>query len=77
MSVPPITFGSQAFQVYLLKWKVKGILESQLCWIVFCWGKHSKECCPKVDTGERLRQTGEEISLKQTQVKGCSAKANT
>jgi hypothetical protein len=26
-----------------MKWKLKGSLESQLCWIVFCWGKHVKE----------------------------------
>ena len=43
-----------------LKWKLKGSLESQLCWMVFCWGKHVKECFPEVDTGERLRQTREE-----------------
>jgi hypothetical protein len=42
----------------VLKWKVKGALESQLCRMVFCWGKHVKECFPEVDTGERLRQTG-------------------
>ena len=41
------------------KWKLKGSLESQLCWMVFCWGKHVKECFPEVDTGERLRQTCE------------------
>ena len=40
-----------------LKWKLKGSLESQLCWMVFCWGKHVKKCFPGVDTGERLRQT--------------------
>ena len=34
-------------------------LESQLCWMVFCWGKHVKKCFPEVDTGERLRQTHE------------------
>jgi hypothetical protein len=27
--------------------------------MVFCWGKHVKECFPEVDTGERLRQTPE------------------
>ena len=40
-----------------VKWKLKGSLESQLCWMVFCWGKHVKECFPEVDTGERLGQT--------------------
>jgi hypothetical protein len=25
----------------------------------FCWGKHTKERFPEVDTGERLRQTCE------------------
>jgi hypothetical protein len=34
-------------------------VESQLCWMVFCWGKHVKECFPEVDAGERLRQTCE------------------
>jgi hypothetical protein len=31
-----------------MKWKPKGSLESQLCWVVFCWGKHelSKENSP-------------------------------
>ena len=29
-----------------MKWKLKGSLESQLCWMVFCWGKHMKECFP-------------------------------
>ena len=42
-----------------MKWKLKGSLESQLCWMLFCWGKHVKECFLKVDTGERLRQTCE------------------
>ena len=26
--------------------------------MVFCWGKHVKERFVRVDTGERLRQTG-------------------
>ena len=39
--------------VTYMKWKHKGSLESQLCWMVFCWDKHVKECCPEVDTGER------------------------
>jgi hypothetical protein len=30
-----------------LKWKRKGSLESQLCWMVFCWDKHM-ECFPEV-----------------------------
>jgi hypothetical protein len=29
-----------------LEWKFRGSLESQLCWMVFCWGKHKKECLP-------------------------------
>jgi hypothetical protein len=37
----------------------KGSLESQLCWMVFYWGKPVKECFPEVATGERLRQTPE------------------
>ena len=40
-----------------MAWKLKGSLERQLCWMVFCWGKHVKECFPEVDTGERLGQT--------------------
>jgi len=42
-----------------MKWKVKGPLESQLCGMVFRWGKHEKESFPEVDTGERLGQTRE------------------
>ena len=42
-----------------MKWKRKGSLESQLCWMVFCWGKHMKACFPEVDTDEWLRQTHE------------------
>ena len=42
-----------------VKWKLKGSLESQLCWMVFFWGKHMKECFSEVDTGERLRQIRE------------------
>jgi len=37
-----------------LKWKFKGCLESQLCWVVFCWGKHVKECFLEADTGKRM-----------------------
>jgi hypothetical protein len=37
-----------------------------------------KECFPEIDTGERLRHIHEgAFLLKQTQEKGCSAKANT
>ena len=42
-----------------LNWELKGSFESQLCWMVFCWGKLVKECFPEVNTGERLRQTHE------------------
>jgi hypothetical protein len=42
-----------------LQWKLKGSLESQLYWTVFCWGKHMKEWFPEVGTGVRLRQTHE------------------
>jgi hypothetical protein len=34
-----------------MKWKLKGALESQLCWMVFCWGKQVKERFLKVDPG--------------------------
>jgi hypothetical protein len=42
-----------------MKWKLKSSLESQLCWKVFCWGKHVKEHFPEMDTGGGLRQTCE------------------
>jgi hypothetical protein len=42
-----------------LKWKLKGSLANQLCWVVFLWSKHVKECFPEVGTGERLRQIHE------------------
>jgi hypothetical protein len=38
-----------------LKWKLEGSLESQLCWMVVCWGKHVKECLAEVDTGKKLK----------------------
>ena len=37
-----------------VKWKLKSSLESWLCWMVFCWGKHVKEHFPEADTGERI-----------------------
>ena len=42
-----------------LKWKLKDFLEIQLYWMVFCWGKHVKECFPAVYTGKGLRQSRE------------------
>ena len=36
-----------------MKWKLTGSLESQLCWMVFCSGKHVKGCFSEVDTNER------------------------
>jgi hypothetical protein len=45
-----------------LKWKLKGFLVSQLCWMVFCWQTLKsvflkqtplKGCFSKADTGER------------------------
>jgi hypothetical protein len=42
-----------------MKWRLKGSLESQLCWMVFGWAKYVKGRFPEVDTGERLRQTRE------------------
>ena len=35
-----------------MKWKPKDFLESQLCWMVFCWNKHVKECS-EMDSGKR------------------------
>ena len=34
-----------------MKWKLEDSLESQLCVMVFCWGKHVKEHFVKVNTG--------------------------
>jgi hypothetical protein len=58
-----------------MKWKLEGSLESQLCSMVFCWGKHVKECFPEVDTGKA--DSWRNIRLKQTQERGRSAKAST
>ena len=35
----------------LMKWEIKGSLESQLCHMGFYWGKYMKKCIPEVDTG--------------------------
>ena len=37
-----------------LNWKLMVSLESQLCQMVFCWGKHVEECFPEADTSERM-----------------------
>lgn len=37
-----------------LKCKLKGFLESQLCWMVFSWSKHLKEYFTEADTDERM-----------------------
>jgi hypothetical protein len=29
-------------------------LESQLCLMVFCWGRNVKKCFPEEDTSERI-----------------------
>jgi hypothetical protein len=29
-------------------------LESRLCQMMFCWGRHMKECFPEADTGDRM-----------------------
>jgi hypothetical protein len=68
--VAPVDSGQLA-----VKWKLKGSLESQLCWMVFFWGKHVKECFPEAVIGERLKSRL--VSMKQTQERGCSAKAKT
>jgi len=36
------------------KWKLMGSLESQLCWTVFCWGKHTKEHFTEADTDKMM-----------------------
>lgn len=38
----------------IVKWKLVVSLESQLGWMVFCFGRDMKECSPAVDTGERM-----------------------
>jgi hypothetical protein len=45
-------------QCPFLKWNIMVSLESQLCWMVFCSGKHVKECFPEADTGERTCDKG-------------------
>lgn len=40
-----------------LEWKLKGSLESLLCWMVFFSGKQVKERFIEADRGERLMQT--------------------
>ena len=42
-----------------LKWKLQEFFEKSVCWMVFCWGKHMKECFPEEDTDGGLRQTHE------------------
>lgn len=42
------------YKIGILKWKLKGFLESQLCLMVFCWGRNVKKCFPEEDTSERI-----------------------
>jgi hypothetical protein len=61
------------------RWKHKNSLKSQ-CYMVFCWGKHVRECFPEADTVKRCFMKagmGRNISMKHTQVKECSTKAST
>jgi hypothetical protein len=37
-----------------MKRKLVISLESQLCPMMFCWGKHVKQCFAEADTGERM-----------------------
>lgn len=37
--------GDQVTVIATVKWKLKGSLESQLCWMVFCWGKCERTFC--------------------------------
>jgi hypothetical protein len=46
-----------SYLVSPLKWNLRALWK--VGWMVFCWGKHMKECLAEVDTGERLRQTHE------------------
>lgn len=39
---------------YCLRQKLMVSLEIQLCLIVFCWGRHLKECFLEAHTGERM-----------------------
>lgn len=65
------------FHTGSVKWKHKGSLENQLCWMVLCWGKHVKECFPGVNTGKKAKADWRgNVLLKQTREKGCSAKAS-
>jgi hypothetical protein len=58
---------SQKAQV---KWKLLVSLERQLCPMMFCWGTQVKRCSAGADMGKN-------VSLKQTQVKGCFDITNT
>jgi hypothetical protein len=37
-----------------MKWKPKGSLESQLCLMALCWGKHMKEGFPGAGIGKSM-----------------------
>lgn len=62
------------FACILMKQKLKRVLW-KVGWMVFCWGKHVKECLAEMDTGEKLRQTPKEC-LAEADTEGCSAKAS-
>ena len=53
--ITSVTFFTQSSTAHcVLKWKLKGSLKSQLCWMVSCWGKHTKEHFAEANTGERM-----------------------
>jgi hypothetical protein len=57
-----------------LKWKLRGSFESQLCWMVFCWGQtHEGVFSWSRHRWKAKADSWRNISLKQTQEKGCSA----
>jgi hypothetical protein len=50
----PCTFFCLLQAITDIKWKHMVSLESQLCQMVFCWGRHMKECFPEAETGEKM-----------------------
>lgn len=50
LGIKPRTLGM--LDSTLLKWKLKGSLESQLYWMLFCWGRQVKEHFTEAGPGE-------------------------
>ena len=47
-------YGGTSLGYISMKGKLRVSLEGQLCWMVFFWGRHMKECFPEANTGERM-----------------------